>query len=129
MSLWRRLIDVAYPGANHSIRRYREVKDWIAHDLDFYANANSAGEDVPAAMRQARQRANRGRAAELEMATKSLPGWYRRWLHRLGEEPFEAARNLRDLADATTTARAEKCVANIERWLRLEPGMRSSEKA
>jgi len=119
MSLWEKLADVAFQ--EHPIRRYREVKERIAHDLVTYADAIMLDEDAPVvpAMRHARQRANRGRAAELEVAAKNLPAWYRKWLHRCGEEPFEAAKNLRELADATRRERADRHIANIEVWLRF----------
>jgi hypothetical protein len=120
-SLLEKLVDVAFDGVGHPVRRYREVKDRIAHDLVFYANVIVPNGESPAAaaMFQARQRANRGRAAELEVAAMKLPVWYRKWLHRREEEPFEAARNLRGLADATNRERADRHIASIERYLKL----------
>jgi hypothetical protein len=121
MSLLEKLLDVAFEGIDHPISRYREVKKRIAHDLVLYADAIMLNEDGPVvpATRQARQRANRGRAAELEMATKNLPAWYRKLLHTRGEEPSAAAKNLRDLAAATSTESADRCVENVEQCLRF----------
>lgn len=121
MSLLEKLVDAALDGVEHPVRRYRGVKDRIAHDLVFYANVIVPNEDSPATatMLQARRRANRGRAAELEVAVTRLPALYRKWLRSRGEEPLEAARSLRGLADATNRERADRHIANIERWLRL----------
>jgi hypothetical protein len=121
MSLLEKLIDVAFEGIDHPISRYREVKKRIAHDFVFFADAIMLDEGTPVVpeMRQARQRANRGRAAELEVATKNLPAWYRKWLRSSGEEPSAAAKNLRDLAAATSREHADKCVEKVELALRF----------
>ena len=121
MSIWEKLIDVAFQGAVQSIGRYREVKDRIARDLIFYDNAIMANDDaiVVPEMRQARQRANRESAADLEVTAKNLPGWYSRWLESRGEKPLEASKNLMGLSNATSREHADKYVANIKRLLRL----------
>ena len=92
------------------------TKHRIARDLVFYANATVGGEDaIAVAQREARQRANRESAYDLELATRNLPSWYRGWLHWRGEKPLEAPKSLVGLSNATSRDDAEKHVASTKR--------------
>jgi hypothetical protein len=120
MSFLRKLLGLPFQADVRSIRRYEEVKHRVARDLVFYANAIVGDEDASAAeRRKARQTSNRQSAADLELAARSLPWWYRRRLHWRGEKPVEASKSLIGLANAASRDDAEKHVADVKRWLRL----------
>ena len=120
MSFFRKLLGLVFQADARSIRRYEEVKHRIAHDFVFYANGMVGGEDpIAVAKREARQRANRESAYDLDLATRSLPSWYRGWLHYRGEKPFEVPKSLVGLSNAASRDDAEKHVANIRRGLSL----------
>jgi hypothetical protein len=76
------------------INRYQQIRNQVAADLDFYANAITLLRDN-GTLRQdvlARQQANRARATELKGAFPELPTFYKRRLKRRGENPLAAAR-------------------------------------
>jgi hypothetical protein len=120
MSWLRNLLGLAFQADARTVRRYEEVKHRIARDLVFYANAIMADEDAAAVERRnARQRANRESARDVELAARDLPWWYRWRLHTRGEKPLEAPKSLMGLSNAASPDDAEKHIANIRRWLRL----------
>jgi hypothetical protein len=117
-SFLQKLLDLVFQADARSIRRYEEVKHRIAGELVFYAMVGSE-DAIALAQQEARQRANRESAYDLELAAKSLPSWYRCWLLWRGEKPLEAPRSLVGLANAASRDDSEKHVANIKRWLRV----------
>jgi len=76
-------------------------------------------DSIAVAQREARQRANRESAYDLELATRNLPSWYRGWLHWRAEKRLQAPKSLVDLSKAASRDIAEKHVASTKRWLRL----------
>jgi hypothetical protein len=79
------------------------------------------GDAILVERREARQRASRESAYDLEQAARNLPSWYRWWLHWQGEEPLEAPKNLVGLSNATSRVDAEEHISSTKRWLRLPP--------
>jgi hypothetical protein len=120
MSLLRKVLGPVFQADARSIRRHEEVKHRIARDLVSYANVTVGGENpIAVAQREARQRANRESAYDLQLAATNLPSWYRGWLHCRGEKPLEAPKSLVGLSNAASRDDAEKHVANIKRSLSL----------
>src|SRR5262245_14682541 len=103
VSIARKLLGLVFQADTRSIRRYEEVKHRIGRDLDFYASTAIADESaIAAAQCEARQRANRESAYDLQLAARSLPSWYRGWLRWQGEMPLEAPKSLVELSKATS---------------------------
>jgi hypothetical protein len=120
VSIFRKLLGLAFQADARSIRRYEEVKHRIARDLDFYASTAIGDEGaIAVAQREARQRANRESAYDLQLAAKNLPSWYRGWLHWQGEMPLEGPKSLVELSKATSRDDAEEHAASTKRCLRL----------
>lgn len=78
------------------VQRYLEIRHQVTSDLLYYANAigaKGAGEALRRKQDE-RQESNRKHASEIVAAYYRLPGFYRFWLKRKGEDPLDASRGL-----------------------------------
>ena len=81
---------------------YIQAKKNVAKDIIFYANV--LGQDNLTELGETRRREGRDKvradAAELGGCYALLPGWYRKYLEKVGENPKEAIKGLIGLSNA-----------------------------
>jgi len=103
------------------ILRYRDIKNHVASDLVFYANAVELA-TLQGKMREdtlERTVSNRRRAADLSAVYPALPFWYKWLLRSRMENPIAASAELLGLANASNKDEATECVQNIKKLLKL----------
>ncbi len=103
------------------ILRYRDIKNQVASDLVFYANALERT-TLQGKIRDdtlEREEANRRRAAELAAVYPALPYWYKWFLRSYMENPVAASAELLGLSNASNKHEALECVQNIKKLLKL----------
>jgi hypothetical protein len=105
------------------ILRYRNIRNKVAADLIFFANAiqlqkldGTAREDT-----LARKDANRRRVADLVAINNDLPPWYRWWLVRRNEDPKRASPELIGLSNESDPRKARVRVEKVKKYLGISP--------
>lgn len=103
------------------ILRYRNLKNQIASDLVFFANAIQL-QKLDGSIREdtlARKDANRRRAADLAAINNDLPTWYQWWLRKRDEDPKVASSELIGLSNESDLAEAKERITNVKKYLRI----------
>ncbi len=104
------------------ILRYRSIKYQIISDLFFYANvvnADGLNEEMQERLKK-RIQADRRNSSDLEACIPTLPGWYRYWLKKRGEETGKAAEELLRLSNTFNHMKASGSVDLIKKYLRIK---------
>lgn len=93
----------------------------VASDLVFYANAIEL-ETLQGEERQdtkERKHSNRRCAADLAAIYVGLPGWYKCWLNKRGEDPKAASAELIGLSNVSERQEAKGYIANVKTLLKI----------
>lgn len=104
------------------VLRYYDIRHQVTSDLFYYANAIGSKDGAAEALRrrqQERQDANRKHAAEIIAVYYRLPGYYRFWLKRKGEDPLEASRSLVGLANSVNDDQAYPHIKRMVKSLNI----------
>lgn len=103
------------------ILRYRHIKNQVASDLLFFANAIEL-QKLDGSLREdtlMRKDANRRCAADLETVERDLPTWYQWWLGSRSEYPKRASAELRGLSNESNRQEAKERIKNVKKHLRI----------
>jgi hypothetical protein len=103
------------------IVHYLQLKQQVASDLVFYANAFNFRHGSPAIKQRAEERvsANRRHAADLVACHNRLPAPYRWLLRRRRENPSRAASELLRISNQSNASAAEPMIRTVEQCLRF----------
>ena len=101
--------------------RYLDIKHQVTSDLVFYANVIDASmlyEEMEERLKERKER-NRHNAAEIRASSYRLPGWYRKHLKRVGEDPIGASKALIGLSNSSKSVDADPFVTKLRNCLRI----------
>jgi hypothetical protein len=104
------------------ILRYRSIKYQIISDLLFYANvvnADGLSEETQERLNK-RIQADRRNSSDIEACLTTLPGWYKYWLKKRGEDAEKAATELLRLSNTYEHMNAADSVDGIKKHLRIK---------